>query len=291
MPGGVCFGVRFAGVRVELSGVPPSALRRLRRAFPEPNAPCAHPGPAANRVRIDVMRSPCAGGARYRVRGDGSPSAWADDDGALAASLEHEIVRAVATRTDRHVVLHAAAVADAAGVTLLAGVGGAGKSSLCRALVRSGWNYLSDELGLVRCDTLVVEPFLRAILIKPVPASRAALSERTGEVRRSPTLDDGRRYEDWRKVRVGSQGGSGPLARVLLCEWRPGSKLQMHQCGSRRALHRLAALNMNAGTLGTRMAWPTLARISDTVPVTALVYGDAVAAATRLTDMGRGVDE
>jgi hypothetical protein len=49
-------------------------------------------------------------------------------------------------------VFHASAVANANGVILLAGDSGVGKSTLLTVLVQRGWQYLADELAVIKLD-------------------------------------------------------------------------------------------------------------------------------------------
>jgi hypothetical protein len=64
---------------------------------------------------------------------------------------------------------HAAAVGvDGVGVLIAGGKGG-GKSTLSTALAARGHAFLGDEIAAVRSRTLTLEPFLRAISIRPGP--------------------------------------------------------------------------------------------------------------------------
>ncbi|MDX8409176.1 MAG: hypothetical protein R8J84_03905 [Mariprofundales bacterium] len=94
----------------------------------------------------------------------GGEELWRDRDGgniiaALELALYRRLVAAVAPELCS---IHAAAVADADGAVLFAGVSGAGKSSLCTRFVLNGWRYLSDEFSLLADDGLI-HPFPRPL--------------------------------------------------------------------------------------------------------------------------------
>ncbi|MBF0212040.1 MAG: HprK-related kinase A, partial [Magnetococcales bacterium] len=70
----------------------------------------------------------------------------------------------IATRAHQYLILHAAVVARGDRALLLPGLPGAGKSTLCAALMLTGWRLLSDEFALVRPDeTGAIHPLPRAI--------------------------------------------------------------------------------------------------------------------------------
>jgi hypothetical protein len=80
---------------------------------------------------------------------------------------------------------HAASVGiDGAGV-LITGDKGGGKSTLSTTLAAMGHAFLGDEIAAVRSQTLILEPFLRAIFIRPGP--RAPQVERLIDGKSYPT--------------------------------------------------------------------------------------------------------
>lgn len=66
----------------------------------------------------------------------------------------------------QYLILHAAVVAKDDRALLLSGHPGVGKSTLCAALVASGWRLLSDELALVDPVSLGLAPLARPICLK-----------------------------------------------------------------------------------------------------------------------------
>jgi ABC-type glutathione transport system ATPase component len=87
---------------------------------------------------------------------DGQPVRRANTAGDLAAVLELDLYTQVAARA-KGLVLHAACVSGRDGrAIVLAGVSGAGKSTLTRALLRVGYDYVSEEcVALARAGTCI----------------------------------------------------------------------------------------------------------------------------------------
>lgn len=72
----------------------------------------------------------------------------------------------VATRSHHLIMLHAAGVERDGRAILFPASPGDGKSTLCAALIHSGWRLLSDEFGLVRPEDGRLLPFPRLIPLK-----------------------------------------------------------------------------------------------------------------------------
>ena len=70
------------------------------------------------------------------------------------------------TRAHQHLMIHAAAVDQGGRSLILPGHPGAGKSTLCAALIHRGWRLLSDEQALIRRDDGRLIPFPRPIALK-----------------------------------------------------------------------------------------------------------------------------
>lgn len=81
-------------------------------------------------------------------------------------ALEWGINWCVATRAHHLLLLHSAVVEKNGLAILLPAEPGHGKSTLCTALVHSGWRLLSDEFGLVRPEDGLLLPLPRLIPLK-----------------------------------------------------------------------------------------------------------------------------
>jgi HprK-related kinase A len=73
---------------------------------------------------------------------------------------------AIASTANHLLILHAAVIGRGGRVLIMPGPPGSGKSTLCAALVNSGWRLFSDELTLIDTDRAVVLPLPRPVSLK-----------------------------------------------------------------------------------------------------------------------------
>ncbi|MBN2701460.1 MAG: HprK-related kinase A [Methylothermaceae bacterium] len=71
----------------------------------------------------------------------------------------------IATRAHQYLMLHAAVLEREGRAVIMPALPGAGKSTLCAALMLNGWRLLSDEFGLLRADG-ALDPLPRPIPLK-----------------------------------------------------------------------------------------------------------------------------
>jgi hypothetical protein len=112
-------------------------------------------------------------GAKYGFRlcdgaGAGSAGRFTDADG-LLFDLDKCLTIALQLQRPDLYFLHAAAVASAGRVAVLAAPTGTGKSTLTMALLERGFSYLSDELAPIDISTLRVYPYAHAVCLKSRP--------------------------------------------------------------------------------------------------------------------------
>lgn len=81
-------------------------------------------------------------------------------------ALEWGINWCVATRAHHLLMLHAAGIEREGRAMLFPASPGHGKSTLCTALIHSGWRLMSDEFGLVRPEDGMLLPIPRLIPLK-----------------------------------------------------------------------------------------------------------------------------
>ena len=72
----------------------------------------------------------------------------------------------IASYMHQYLILHSAVVEKNGCLVILPGSPGAGKSTLCTALVKSGWRLFSDEMALIDPSNLDVIPVPRPISLK-----------------------------------------------------------------------------------------------------------------------------
>jgi HprK-related kinase A len=84
----------------------------------------------------------------------------------------------IATTAHQYLIIHAAVVAKNGYCAVIPGHPGAGKSTLCAALVAAGWRLLSDEMALISLDSGKITPVPRPISLKN--ESISIISQRGG---------------------------------------------------------------------------------------------------------------
>jgi HprK-related kinase A len=72
----------------------------------------------------------------------------------------------IANHNFRHLLLHAAVIEKNGQAVILPGQTGAGKSTLCAALVGHGWRLLSDEMAMIDLTTTELIPIVRPVSLK-----------------------------------------------------------------------------------------------------------------------------
>lgn len=172
------------------------------------------------------------------VRFDGELIFVASRLGDLLHQLDNELTIALEhARPDLYFV-HAAALENATGVTLLVGDSGAGKSTTTYALAASGMGYLSDELAAIEPRTGRVLAYPRAICLKRDPPAPLVLP--TNHLRTEWTL-----HVRPRDLSSPIVSDGAVLTRILFVRWSP-----QHLAPELRPLHRSeAALRLYKGAL------------------------------------------
>lgn len=112
------------------------------------------------------------------------------DLGEILAHAVWDVHQLVPNNARDFLFLHAGAVERDGGALVLPAVMDSGKSSLVTALLRSGWSYLSDELGSIDPVTGRVHPFPKRIsLDRSTLGFFPGLEERLSDGGGSPTSD------------------------------------------------------------------------------------------------------
>lgn len=210
-------------------------------------APLATPGAAA--VFYDLRR---VGSDRWTLRCDDEVVCAATDAAhALAMLLWHVNQRAVASAGDL-VLLHAAGVvADGIGVVLPAAAE-SGKSTLAAALVRAGFDYLSDEVVALEPGTLAVRPYPKALSLDV--GSQGVLADLAPHV---PAALRGRVPAQWQvpadHIRAGSVAADGVVPRLLVFpRYVAGAATTLTPVSRADALLAAAASTFRYGEAGAR---------------------------------------
>lgn len=94
----------------------------------------------------------------------------------------------IATTAHQYLMIHAAVVAKNNRCALIPGRPGAGKSTLCAALVASGWRLLSDEMALIHFEDGQIWPVPRPVSLKN--ASIDIIRRRSQDIHIGPSFTD-----------------------------------------------------------------------------------------------------
>ncbi len=97
---------------------------------------------------------------------DGTAAFLPFDRPLALAFLEWGLNRCIYKSAHQYLIFHAAVVDRDGLAIILPGLPGSGKSTLCAALVNSGWRLLSDELTLVRPEDGRLVPIARPVSLK-----------------------------------------------------------------------------------------------------------------------------
>ena len=195
----------------------------------------------------------------------------------------------IATRAHHLLMLHAAVVERNGRAIILPASPGHGKSTLCTALVHSGWRLFSDEFGLVRPEDGLLIPIPRLISLK----------NQSIEVIRSfaPDACLGPSYHGTHKGTVAhvrppaeSVARSDEPARpgwIIFPRWSAGAPLTLEPMAKDQAFMKVATNAFNYDVLG-ELAFTAVARMVRTCDSYALVYSDLTEAIGALDTLTRG---
>ena len=101
----------------------------------------------------------------YYVYRDGCLLARTRDWEALLAALESDLHLSIATQAEKHIFVHAGAVAYAGQAIVIPGRSFSGKTTLTAALVRAGAEYLSDEYAVIDSAGRV-HPYAKSLSVR-----------------------------------------------------------------------------------------------------------------------------
>lgn len=159
----------------------------------------------------------------------------------------------VATTAHQYLIIHAAVVAKKNRCALIPGRPGAGKSTLCAALVASGWRLLSDEMALIRMGDGHVWPLPRPLSLKN--ASIDIIRERGGNIHIGPSFTDTHKgtVAHMRAPQSSVETASVPAraAWIIYPEYQAGVELSISPVTPCQSALKLADESFNFSLLGT----------------------------------------
>ena len=178
--------------------------------------------------------------------------------------LEWGLNWCVSTRAHEHLILHAAVVERNGLAAILPAPPGSGKSTLCAALVSSGWRLLSDELTIIRPADCMLVPLPRPISLKN--ASIDVLRQfDPGAVISTPVANTSKGTVAHVRAPADSVRRATELARpawIVFPKYCAGAATTLTPIAQARAHMRVAENSFNYSVLGGT-GFDTLARLID----------------------------
>lgn len=192
----------------------------------------------------------------------------------------------IATTSHQFLIIHAAVVDKKGHAIVLPGNPGAGKSTLCAAMVSRGWRLLSDEMALIDLGDLRITPIPRPIGLKN--ESIAIMRNFNPDAAIGPSVTDTAkgtvahmRPPTDSVVRTDT---CSPSNKIVFPSYSAGSGVELKAVGKARALARLTEQSFNAHILGLD-GFRVLERLVSSCPAFDLQYSQLDEAVSRLDSM------
>ena len=194
----------------------------------------------------------------------------------------------IASQAQQYLMFHAAVLERHGRALLLPADPGSGKSTLCSALMLNGWRLLSDEFGLYRPETGLLDPLPRPIPLKN--ESIDVIREYSPEAVLGPVFPKTRKG-NVAHVRPLTRSGSDaqasvPPGWVVFPRYRAGAQPLLHPFAKGRAFLQLSGNSFNYRLQGAR-GFNGVADVTENCDTWYLEFGDldeAIALLTQMTD-------
>jgi len=194
----------------------------------------------------------------------------------------------VANHAHQYAIVHAAVIEKNGFVAIMPGSPGAGKSTLCAALVNRGWRLFSDEMALINPETLHVIPIPRPISLK---------NESINIIKSfAPDVEFGLLAEDTHKgaithimppkFSIELAGTSAPVKWVIFPKYKSAVPLELNEMKKAEAAMQFAEQGFNYNVLGEQ-GFDVMVSLIDQASVYRLEYSsldDAVAKFAELSN-------
>jgi HprK-related kinase A len=168
--------------------------------------------------------------------------------------LEWAMNWCVTSTAHQYLMCHSAVLARNKFAVILPAPPGSGKSTLCAALMMSGWRLLSDELALIDPTTTDLTPFVRPVSLKN--SSISVISERFPEaVLTDPVADTIKgTVAHLKPTRLSVLQGSIQASPrwLIFPKFSPSSSFELRPIGRAEAVVELAKNTFNLPVLGVK---------------------------------------
>lgn len=170
------------------------------------------------------------------------------------AFLEWGLNWCVSTHCHEFLILHAAALERNGRVLLLPAPPGSGKSTLCAALMFSGWRLFTDELALIDPADGRLWPHPRPVSLKN--RSIDIIRDMASGASFGPVAHDTRKgtvsHVAPTSVSIAGSEQAAPVGWIIFPRWKADARLEATPVPRSHAVPRLAENAFNFGILGTR---------------------------------------
>lgn len=174
----------------------------------------------------------------------------------------------------QYLIIHAAVVEKHGKALIMPGIPGAGKSTLCAALIQKGWRLLSDELTLVDCESGYIVPVPRPVSLKN--DSIKLVAETFPDTQFSPIVHDTLKGSvsllKPPKFSVNQADELALPALVIFPKFQSRSDLNIQEINRADAFMKLADLSFNYSVLGAE-GFHVLANLLDKCRAYDFTYG------------------
>jgi HprK-related kinase A len=261
-------------------------LLRLYRDYPlldDTNVFSCHVRLAARRGWLPLRQTTVRFSVDGRVPHEDLPIAHA------LPALEWGINLVIALRAHSLLMLHSGAVERGGKVMLFPAWPGAGKTTLCAALVHRGWRLFSDEFGLIDPARLVAVPLPRPMPLKN--QSIEVLREFAPEAELGPLVRNTRKGDVAHvKAPLDSIRGAdrhAPVGWIVFPRWTENAATALEAMSKAEALFTLATNAFNYEVLG-EAAFRAVQRLINEAACYSLVYSDLADVVECLDELAAG---
>jgi HprK-related kinase A len=192
----------------------------------------------------------------------------------------------IASQAHQYLMFHAAVLERHGKALLLPATPGSGKSTLCSALMLSGWRLLSDEFGLFRPETGLLEPIPRPIPLKN--ESIAIIRDYSPEAILGPTYSRTRKGDvaHLRPTELSLQGAQQQVrpSLVVFPQYKGDAGDVLSPFAKGRAFLKLSGNSFNYRLQGAR-GFTAVADVIDECDTWYLEFGNLEKAVSLLTEL------